>query len=265
MKKNNKNSKQNLFNPVKPRRAFEEICDEIKRLIFKGILKPGDQLPSELDLASQFNVSRQTVREALRLLEITGFIRMQKGGPKGPLIVDTILNTISSSYLDAFQMKKITIDELVAARIEIEKMVLRAVLSGRENYDIQLLEKNVARAKSLLKKRINAFGENMQFHKMLAKASKNYVFVIMVESLLTVTADIRSRLGFGLELSEEAAQAHDEIVQAIKRGEYEEAIGLMERHLVENAHLLKEALARYATKEEAFHKNPSSPAFLING
>ena len=121
-------TKEKLFNPLKPKRAFEEVCDEIKTLIFTGTLKPGDRLPTELELASQFNVSRQTVREALRLLETTGFINMQKGGSGGPLIVDTILNTISNSFLDAFQLQKISVDELTAARIEIEKMVLKAVL-----------------------------------------------------------------------------------------------------------------------------------------
>ena len=96
-----------LFRPIKLRRAFDEISGEIKRLIFKGILKPGDRLPSESELASHFGVGRQTIREALRLLELSGFISMQKGGAGGPLVVDTILNTISNSFLDAFQMGRI--------------------------------------------------------------------------------------------------------------------------------------------------------------
>jgi GntR family transcriptional repressor for pyruvate dehydrogenase complex len=245
--------KEKLFNPLKPKRAFEEICDEIKKLIFTGTLKPGDRLPTELELANQFSVSRQTVREALRLLEITGFITMQKGGSGGPLIVDTILNTISNSFLDAFQMRKITVDELTAARMEIEKMVLKAVLARQDGEYIKALEENVGQAKALLKKKMEPFKENMEFHLLLARASNNYIFVIMVESLLAVTADIRSRLRSGLELDTEAVLGHEKILQAIKRRDREKALAAMERHL-RNSAVLKKAAARAAAGERSSRK-----------
>jgi GntR family transcriptional repressor for pyruvate dehydrogenase complex len=218
-------AKARLFNPLRSKRAFEEVCDEIKKLIFTGILKPGDRLPSELELASQFTVSRQTVREALRLLETTGFINMQKGGSGGPLIVDTILN-----------------DELTAARIEIEKMVLKAVLARDDQGYIKSLEENVMLARELLRKNVEPFRENMEFHMLLARASRNYIFVIMVESLLAVTADIRSRLSSGIELDTEAVLGHEKILQAVQRKDREKALAAMERHLTENAVLKKAAV-----------------------
>lgn len=249
--------KEKLFNPLKPKRAFEEICDEIKRLIFTGTLKPGDRLPTELELASQFNVSRQTVREALRLLEITGFITMQKGGSGGPLIVDTILNTISNSFLDAFQMRKITVDELTAARIEIEKMVVKAVLSNDGDDYIQALEDNITQAKELLKKKMEPFKENMEFHLLLARASNNYIFVIMVEALLAVTADIRSRLRSGLELDTEAVMGHEKVLHAMKRKDREKALAAMERHL-RNSAVLKKAAARAAARQKPDQKRATN-------
>ncbi len=240
-------TKEKLFNPLRPRRAFEEICDEIKKLIFTGTLKPGDRLPTELELASQFSVSRQTVREALRLLETTGFINMQKGGNGGPLIVDTILNTISNSFLDAFQMRKITIDELARARIEIEKMVLKAVLGREDQGYIRALEENVVQARELLSRKAEPFREEMHFHMLLARASGNFIFVIIVEALLAVTADIRSRLGSGLELDAEAVQGHEKILRAIKRRDEEKALAAMEEHLIRNA-MLKKAAAGVAAR-----------------
>lgn len=74
------NIEKPIFEPFKNnKRAFEEVSSSIKSLIFKGILQPGDKLPSEGELANQFNVGRQTVREALRILELSGFIKVQKG------------------------------------------------------------------------------------------------------------------------------------------------------------------------------------------
>ncbi|MBW1769425.1 MAG: winged helix-turn-helix transcriptional regulator [Deltaproteobacteria bacterium] len=58
---------QKLFKPIKNERTFEKVSRRIKRLIFDGVLKPGDRLPSETELAHQFDVSRQTIREGLRI------------------------------------------------------------------------------------------------------------------------------------------------------------------------------------------------------
>jgi GntR family transcriptional regulator, transcriptional repressor for pyruvate dehydrogenase complex len=229
-----------LFHPIKPKRAFDEVSGQIKRLIFKGILKPGDRLPSEAELASQFGVGRQTIREALRLLELSGFISMQKGGAGGPLVVDTILNTISNSFLDAFQMGRITVDELTVARLEIEKMLLGSLVAHAKEEDIRALKKNVSQAKEKIESGGQAFEENTQFHKLLAKASKNHLFVILMESIITVVAHFRSILGVRLELSARSVVAHEGIIDALVEGNREKALSLLEVHLVEIGEQFKE-------------------------
>lgn len=71
------------YAPVHTRRAFEEVTDQIRGQIARGALGPGDRLPSERDLAEQFSLSRNTVREALRALEIAGILELKKGPPAG--------------------------------------------------------------------------------------------------------------------------------------------------------------------------------------
>jgi len=58
-----------VFTPLKNPRTFEEVSNRIKKLIFDGVFKPGDKLPPEIEIAQQFNVGRQSIREALRILE----------------------------------------------------------------------------------------------------------------------------------------------------------------------------------------------------
>jgi GntR family transcriptional repressor for pyruvate dehydrogenase complex len=72
--------------PVKTVRAFENVCDQIRQQIAAGILMPGDKLPPERELAQEFNVGRPAMREALRTLEITGVIALQKGATGGAFI-----------------------------------------------------------------------------------------------------------------------------------------------------------------------------------
>ena len=224
--------KEDMFRPLRTKKAFEQVTAEIKKLMFEGILKPGDRLPKEGELAKQFGVSRQTIREALRVLELTGFIWIQKGGNSGPLVVDTVAHAVNSLYLDIFQMRKITHKELTTARNKIEKVVLDEAIDNAEDSDIRELEKNVATAKALLGKNIQAFRENVEFHKLLARASKNQVFVIVMESLMTVVADFRSRLDVKLDVSRRVTAGHEDIVQAIKQRDREQAAQLLEKHLI---------------------------------
>ena len=101
--------RKNFFTPIEKRRALEAVSDKIKGLVFDGTLKVGNKLPSETDLANQFKVGRQTIREALRPLELSGFIAIKKGGEGGPTISNTILHTISDLFLDAIRMRTVSI------------------------------------------------------------------------------------------------------------------------------------------------------------
>ncbi|WP_291317379.1 FadR/GntR family transcriptional regulator [Desulfuromonas sp.] len=69
-----------LFKPIRPKKISEEIVEQIKGLISKGQLKPGDRVPSERDLASLFGVSRPSVREALMVLDAMGLVESRQGG-----------------------------------------------------------------------------------------------------------------------------------------------------------------------------------------
>jgi GntR family transcriptional regulator, transcriptional repressor for pyruvate dehydrogenase complex len=240
----NSNSVDTIFSPIKTKRAFDEISHEIKRLIFKGILKPGDRLPSETELAARFSVGRQTIREALRLLELSGFIGMQKGGAGGPLVVDTILNSITNSFLDAFQMGKISIDEHTNARLEIEKMVFNYALNNIEQTDVKCLQENIDLARRNIEKGLQAFEINLHFHKLLARATRNHIFIVVMESITASVAHIRSLLGMDLELSGRVVEEHQAIVSAIVAGNKAEALDLLEQHLTSLGHRYAEFVGR---------------------
>ncbi len=221
-----------LFGPIKPRRrAFEEVSAEIKRLIFKGELKPGDRLPSETELAVQFHVGRQTIREALRLLELSGFIGIEKGGAGGPRIRETILNTISNAFLDSFQMGRISLEELTAARVEIEKVVLQSVFMNAGESDLKRLRENVRIAKEKVGRNEQIFDENIQFHRILAEASGNRVLAIVVESMLAIVAHFRSLFIVDLEVPREVVAIHARLLDAIEKGDQERAAAMLDKHV----------------------------------
>jgi DNA-binding FadR family transcriptional regulator len=235
-----------VFTPIKGSRTFEEVSDQIKKLIFDGVFKPGDKLLPETELAQQFNVGRQSIREALRILELSGFITIQKGGGGGAVIKDTISSTISKLFLDAFQLEKITIEELTVARFEIEKIVLKYAIENADAADIKRLQENIQDARKKIEANINVIDENIQFHNLLAKASKNHLFVIVVEALTTAIRHFMRRLEPDAEFSdneqwynENIIQSkntlayHDEILSAVIEKKLDKAVDTLENHLQE--------------------------------
>jgi len=235
-----------VFAPIKSPRTFEEVSNRIKKLIFDGVIKTGDKLPPETELAQQFNVGRQSIREAMRILELSGFITIQKGGGGGAIIKDTISNTISELFLDAFQLEKITLEELTLARFEIEKIVLKYAIKNADDSDIESLRENIRQSRQKIENNLLAVDENIRFHKLLARASKNHLFVIVVEA---VTMAIRHFMS-GVEPDSESSDSekwysenlmnskntlayHEGILKALVEKKLDLAIDILENHLLE--------------------------------
>jgi len=232
---------------MQPVRAFEEVSSKIKEMIFKGVLKPGDRLPSEAKLANRFQVGRQSVREALRILEFSGFISIQKcGRNSGAIIQDTILKTISDLFVDALAFERLSLDHLTIARLEIEKRVVFYAINNAREKDYLSLEENIARAREKIALNEPATEENILFHQLLAQASGNRVFVMVISVLLAVLRDCLSQLslalsekndkyGFneGIKRSRQVVTYHEDILQAIRHRDHELAETLMEEHLVD--------------------------------
>lgn len=232
------------FTPIIRKRTFEVVSDEIKKLILNGDLKVGDKLPSESELARRFNVGRQTIREAMRLLELSGYIKIEKGLGKGAVVADTVMNTFSNLFLEAFLMKKIDIHDLTVARIEIEKAMMQYVLKSITPEDIRALEENVRASKEKIKNRIQPFHENIEFHRLLARISKNSVFILVIELIMTVVSDFRSQVKLPFTFPKKNISDHERIVDALKRGNWEEVKAVIEDHLSYVGSIMEEALAK---------------------
>lgn len=118
-------------------------------------------------------------------------------------------------------------------RLEIEKLVLNHVFDSVQDADIKDIQDNILKAKKMIESNIPAFDENIQFQKLLAKASKNHVFVIVMESIMAVVAHSLSRLRPEFEVSLRTIREHEEILGAIIKRDREKAIAFLEKHILE--------------------------------
>jgi DNA-binding FadR family transcriptional regulator len=173
---------------ISPHRAFDEITTRLRELVARGDLKPGDRLPAERELAASFNVSRNTLREALRGLELAGIIELRKGAAGGAFVKAGDLRVAANAMRDLYHLGAISPAQLTEARIWIESAVIRAACERMSEDDLVALEENVALAARYQKAgdfeaRTRA---HQEFHKLLGAATGNPILMICVGGVMEV-------------------------------------------------------------------------------
>ncbi|HSB82646.1 MAG TPA: FadR/GntR family transcriptional regulator [Candidatus Methylomirabilis sp.] len=214
---------------VKPRRIHEEIVAQIREELAEGLLRAGDQLPSERELSERFQVSRASVREAIRALESLGLVKIKSGdGTYVASSLHTLLSPMASVIieqkdvlLDIFEARKIIEPEMAALAAmranpdEVEQMA--AILAGQAG-------------------QIAGGGTGMEadsaFHSMLAQAAKNKVILKLNESIVDSLRETRER---SLQKDGRPARSlagHQKILEAVRAKDPGKARRAMLEHLM---------------------------------
>jgi len=185
------------FAPITPQRAFEEIAGQIRELVASGRLKPGDRLPAERGLSAKFNVSRNTLREALRALELSGMIELRKGATGGAFVLPGSSGVIVNGLRDLYHLGAITPQHLTEARIWLSAIVVRVACERLTEEDLQALEANVEAA--VRAQKAGNFEEraelHRQFHNILAAATRNPIIQVTTEGMMEVMRQFIKAIG----------------------------------------------------------------------
>jgi GntR family transcriptional repressor for pyruvate dehydrogenase complex len=224
------------FTPVKTRRLYEEIVEQIKQFITGGELKPGDKLLAERDMAERLQVSRVSVREAIKTLEMLGFVEIRPGD--GTFVrntnADDIIRPLAmflaverNSLLDMFEVRRIF--ETATAGLAAERADAREVDEIRG-----LLEK----MKEGINLQDSEMGEEFDtaFHYAVAEATHNSLLTKLFRTVSEEFAKAIStaRRQLFLDSSRNAKKIvdqHTRIYEAIKAHDALTASRAMLEHL----------------------------------
>lgn len=219
------------LNTMRLPKAAEVLASQIKTEIISGKYPEGAMLPPETEMATQLNLSRPTVREALRLLESEGLVSIRPGPRGGPRVERPSSNTVTRSLTTLFQYEKVSLAALLEARRAIEPACARVAAVRAKSKDIAALKDSVQRMAANLDDDAHFWTENANFHVALAEAGGNTVLNTLMVSLRELIYEFTAGLHIAPEERVETVTEHTAIMKAIVARDPDAAARAAEAHL----------------------------------
>lgn len=216
----------------KPRRqeaksAPNFVINQIRQALFERKLKPGDRLPSETELGEAFGVSRGSIRQAMKSLEMLGILTIRPGD--GTYVNDVISENSMNPLAFALLISQPSIKTMADARYALERDIFELILADEERVAkvIPLLEENINERKVLIKNNASAeeLVENDQkFHSILSKACDNLVLQIVydyiVDSFRQYLLNTAAQQTFAI--TDKTIRDHTAILEGLRARNYSE-------------------------------------------
>jgi GntR family transcriptional repressor for pyruvate dehydrogenase complex len=220
-----------MFEPIKSKKIHQQVSEEIQKMILKGDLKLGDKLPAERKMAEMLDVSRTSVREALRSLEILGIIESRQG--EGNFISENFDHIGLEPLSLIFTLKNGKFRDILEIRntLEIEAAGLAAERITEERKEV---------LEELLEKLINAENESERveidkaIHYKIAEYTNNVLILNVLETISALMShsieDARLKIVNNLKIENLLEEMHKNIVISIVSGDRERARKAMKEH-----------------------------------
>ena len=211
------------------------ISQQIAEQIHTGQLEAGEMLPSERELCERFNVGRNTVREALTVLQSMGLTENPKG--KRPKVVAPTLDKLMGSVGEAakyFFQGSEGKAHLEQARLFLETSMIRHAVEHATNAHIGKMIEAIERCEAALDDPEQYQNADVSFHRILAEIPGNPIFIALHETFVKQLMKSRPVIENFAEKSKMGNEEHRQIVRAIIDKEPDKAVAALSKHLTRN-------------------------------
>lgn len=232
--------------PIARTRAHEEVARQLQELMHQGLLRSGDRLPPERELATRFQVSRATIRQALTVLHTTGLIESRIGdgtfaraGDRDVSVTDLagVLRGVPASLADQLEFRRLIEPEV--ASLAAERATDDELVTLRDHITAQ--EAKVGAGLSFVE-------EDSAFHLGIARATKNALVVKMVEGIHELLQESRERSQQTLDGTNASLAGHRLLYSAIRKRDSQAAYDAMLEHILNVERL---SLQSFASRDGA--------------
>jgi GntR family transcriptional regulator, transcriptional repressor for pyruvate dehydrogenase complex len=216
------------FEAIRKNRVHEEVAKQIERLILSK-LNPGDKLPAERELAEQLGVSRSSIRDAMRRLQVIGLVEARQGA--GNIVREISPDALVSPLANVIAHKRQLVGELLDFRLMLEPPLAARAAGHATPEQVAQMEEILRRQDKRVRAGELAVEEDSQFHYSIALASGNSVVLKVMDVVMDLLRETRSRSLQSEGRPQKSLAGHKRILAAIKRRDAEAAEAAMRQHI----------------------------------
>lgn len=221
-----------LLPKVQKTNLSTQLVEALASMVEAGTWKPGDKLPNEIELAASFNVSRNIMREAMKILINFGILDSNAGS--GTFVSSSAISGIHSMRFFERLKKNTSLEKIMETRLIIEpELAYLACLRGTDE-EIRALEALVNKSEKIWRARNYFYTDDFNFHAELARMSKNDILSDLLSTMLNQLKEgdyIQFNRYTKPEERDSRVDEHGLIVEAIKKRDALLAKSIMHRHL----------------------------------
>ncbi|QZY53744.1 FadR/GntR family transcriptional regulator [Crassaminicella profunda] len=221
-----------MFVPIKNKKVYQHVIEQIQNMVMEGTLKKGDKLPSERDLVAQLGVSRTSIREALRSLEVIGLIESRQG--EGNFISGNIDSSFFEPLSVMFMLNKGNPESILELRMIIEVEAAAIAAKKIKEEDIEEM-KNLMDELRKAQNEIESAKVDKKLHYKIAQITGNYLIVTLLNAISSLMEsfikDARGMILREEEKREVLMEQHQKICDALIEKDSKKAILAMKEHL----------------------------------
>ncbi len=218
--------------------AYEVTVERLSAAIKMSLYRPGDQLPTERELADLMRVSRTTLREAIRVLVVQGFLTVKRGRTGGTFVAETLTLPNVRDLKQHLQRKGTTLSDILDHRLVVEPGVSAIAAQRATSKQIEAMQTLVDQMPGV----VDQFSEHRrldtEFHLSIARATQSDRLASIVASIHAELSDLLAVIPHSSAACLDSAIQHQQILAAIKAEQPETARSLMTEHLVRTNSLL---------------------------
>lgn len=206
----------------------DELISRFKELISRGVFVPGTKLPPERELSEALAVSRPTLRQALRALQILGVIRSRQGS--GSYLADSASDILREPLEFALAIKGVNKTDLFETRQTLEVRLAELAAARRTEEDLQNMRNALARMKSAMGMPDEWCVHEVRFHDCVVRAAKNAVMATIMEMLSRMLIESRKETVRLLKDYTKSYRSHEGVFVAIEKRDRQGASRAMVEH-----------------------------------
>ncbi len=219
------------FTAVRRTRLFEDVARQVQQLIVDGTLTPGDLLPPERQLAERFGVSRNSVRDAIRVLELAGLVIARQG--EGNVVAEVSASTLVAPIALLLTRKRKLVAELLEVRKMLEPALAARAAVHASSEQIARMDEILGRQREKALRGEPTVEEDSEFHYVIALAARNTVVLKLLDVLMDLLRETRVRSLQTPGRLERSLAGHRRVLDAIQRRDAEAAERAVRQHLEE--------------------------------